>query len=284
MGTVHAPGSARPYPRGFAKAWAVDHEGLAGFLAVNSRWGDDRGRVGLAILTMVGFTGLDRWAAPVDLSVYRLPQGVRARTPTWRWWFALLKDRLPGSARFPAAARREVIRAYAGMATTAGGHGDAVTAFEQVTGCSRAEVLAGRRLSRAIGCSTAFVQTMKALGPSPCDGGTTRQCLKRFARDYAGPRDGASLRAVLMQCQDAGILFTGTGRTYTTYANPLRCGSAAQQGVPGRYTEREHVVPNIPFARMPESASITLSLSPADDRAFLARGYCPQARTSAGRS
>ena len=53
LGTVHARGADRPYPRGFARAWAVGHRGLEDFLAVNARL--DRGRVGLAILTLVGF-------------------------------------------------------------------------------------------------------------------------------------------------------------------------------------------------------------------------------------
>ncbi|MFM9134319.1 MAG: hypothetical protein ACKOT0_02595, partial [bacterium] len=225
LGTVHARGSDRPYPRGFGRAWAVGHRGLEEFLAVNARV--PRGRVGLAILTLVGFTGLERWDAPVDLAGYRPPAGSPSRAPTWTALVDLLRAEGPDTALFPESARRDLIRAYAVLDDTSASHGDAVSAFARVTGCSRAEVLAGRTFTRAIGCSPTFVAALKATGRSPYDGGTTRECVARFAREYSGPRDAAALRAVLMQCMDADILFTGNGWVYTTYASPLLCGSAA---------------------------------------------------------
>lgn len=267
LGTVHARGTDRPYPRGFARAWAVGHRGLESFLAVNARWS---GRAGLAILTLIGFTGLERWDSPVDLSVYRLTAGSRSRTPTWTALFDLLGQK----ALFPASARRDLIRAYSVLDDPTESRVDAVTVFARVTGCSRAEVLAGRAFTRKIGCSPTFVSALKALGRSPYEGGTTRDCVARFARDYAGPRDGAALRAVLLQCMDADVLFTGNGWVYTTYANPLLCGSAVEQGVQRRSTTREHIVPNVPFSQMASVAEIPLSLTPLSSRGFLKSGYC----------
>ena len=272
LGTVHARGADRPYPRGFARAWAVGHRGLEDFLAVNARL--DRGRAGLAILTLVGFPRLDRWDTPVSLAVYRLADGAGARTPTWSTVFDLLRGQRQHRGLFPAAARRDLIRAYAVLDDTAASDVDAVTALERVTGCSRSQVLAGRHFTQDIGCSASFVGALKVLGRSPYNGGTTRGCLARFARDYAGPRDAAALRAVLLRCLDADVLFTGTGWTYTTYANPLLCGSATQQGVQRRYTARERIVPNVAFDRMPFVVDIPLSLSPVSQRGFLQSGYC----------
>lgn len=267
LGTVHARGADRPYPRGFARAWAVGHRGLESFLAVNAQ---RSGRAGMAILTLIGFTGLERWDSPVDLAVYRLPAGSRSRTPTWKAIFDLLGQK----ALFPASARRDLIRAYSVLDDHAASHVDAVTVFARVTGCSRAEVLAGRAFTQAIACSPTFVSALKALGRSPYQGGTTHDCVARFARDYTGPRDAVALRAVLLQCMDADIFFTGNGLVYTTYANPLLCGSAAEQGVQRRYTAREHLVPNLPFSQMTSVAEIPLPLTPLSRRGFLKSGYC----------
>jgi hypothetical protein len=268
MGTVHSRGAKRPYPTGFWKAWAVNHSGLENFLRLNAREDLDRGQVSMGVLTMVGFPGLETWDTPVQLAVYELPKGTEVDVPTLATWFQLLQAQWPKRARFPEGAQRDLIRAYSTLTS------DAVQAFEDVTGCSRADLLAGADLGRNIGCSQSFLATMKALGPSPYGAGTTRDCIRNFATRYAGDRDAASLRAVLYQCQDAGFLFTGVGWTYNTYANPMQCGSAQDQGVLLRYTEREYVIPNWPFMTMRQVANIDLPLSPTGERDFLTDGYC----------
>jgi len=268
MGTVHTRGAKRPYPAGFWRAWAVNHSGLENFLRLNARENLDRGQVGLGVLTLVGFPGLDTWDTPVQLAVYELPKGTEVDVPTFATWFQLLQAQWPKRARFPEDAQRDLIRSYSTLTS------DAVQAFEDVTGCSRADLLAGADFGRDIGCSQSFLASMKALGPSPYGAGTTRDCIRNFATRYAGERDAAALRAVLYQCQDAGFLFTGVGWTYNTYANPLACGSAGEQGVLWRYTEQEYVVPNRPFAGMRQVVNIDLALSPIGARDFLADGYC----------
>jgi len=266
MGTVHVRGAQRPYPKGFWRAWAVGNSGLENFLTLNAREVSDRGRVGVGVLSLVGFPNLDQWDSPVDLAVYRLPRGAQVRTPTFATWFSLLEGRWPSSAEFPTKAQRDLIRAYSTLDS------DAVAAFESVTGCSGVRLLAGSEFSRDIGCSESFMETMQALGPSPYGRGTTRDCLRRYQSHYGGDRDAASLRAVLLQCQDAGFLFTGVGWTYNTYANPLRCGTAAEQSVRQRYTEPEFIVPNLRFTKMQAVAQVPLELSA--DRGFLRSGYC----------
>lgn len=266
LGTVHVRGAKRPYPKGFWRAWAVGNSGLENFLTLNSRYGSDPGQVGLGVLSLVGFPGLEQWDAPVDISVYQLPAGAEVRVPTFATWFQMLEDRWVRSAVLPQESQRDLIRAYSTLES------DAVGAFESVTGCSREKLLAGSEFSRAIGCSDTFVETMQALGPSPYGRGTTRDCLSRYESRYNGERDAASLRAVLLQCQDAGFLFTGEGWTYNTYANPLYCGSAAEQSIRQRYTEPEFVVPNFSFRGMPAVAQVPLELSAKRDA--LQSGYC----------
>jgi len=266
LGTVHVRGAKRPYPKGFWRAWAVGNSGLENFLTLNARYGSDPGQVGLGVLSLVGFPGLEQWDTPVDISVYQLPASAGVRIPTFATWFQLLDGRWTRSTDFPRGSQRDLIRAYSTLES------DAVGAFESVTGCSREQLLAGSEFSRAIGCSDTFLETMQALGPSPYGRGTTRECISRFESRYDGERDAASLRAVLLQCQDAGFLFTGVGWTYNTYANPLYCGSAAEQSIRQRYTEPEFVVPNVPFRRMPAVAQVPLELSA--ERGALQSGYC----------
>ena len=268
MGTVHTVGAKRPYPRGFWKAWAVGNSGLENFLKLNARDGADQGRVGIGVLSMVGFPGLDVWQEPVALSVYSLPRDSGVRVPTFATWFRLFEDRWPARSKFPEDAQRDLIRSYSTLTS------DPVEAFESVTGCSRDELLAGGSPSRDIGCNESFMRTIESVGPSPYDGGATRTCLKRFAHRYDGPRDASSLRAILYQCQDAGFLFSGVGWTYNTYANPLLCGSAQAQEIRQRYTEREFVVDNVKFEDMDAVAQIPLALAPVSERDFTSSGYC----------
>ena len=268
MGTVHTVGAKHPYPRGFWKAWAVGNSGLENFLKLNARDGADQGRVGIGVLSLVGFPDLDVWQESVALSVYSLPRDSGVRVPTFATWFRLFEDRWPARSKFPEDAQRDLIRSYSTLTS------DPVEAFESVTGCSRDELLAGQSPSRDIGCNESFMRTIESVGPSPYDGGATRTCLKRFAQRYAGPRDASSLRGFLYQCQDAGFLFSGVGWTYNTYANPLLCGSAQEQETRQRYTEREFVLSNVKFKDMDAVRQISLALAPVSERDFLSRGYC----------
>ncbi|MEL0249257.1 MAG: hypothetical protein VXA23_04620 [Actinomycetota bacterium] len=241
---------------------------MENFLELNARDGADQGRVGIGVLSMVGFPDLDAWQEPVALSVYSLPKDSGVRVPTFATWFRLFEDRWPARSKFPEAAQRDLIRSYSTLTS------DPVAAFESVTGCSRDELLAGGSPSRDIGCNESFMKTIESVGPSPYDGGATRTCLKRFAQRYDGPRDASSLRAFLYECQDAGFLFSGVGWTYNTYANPLLCGSAQTQEIRQRYTEREFVVDNVKFEDMDAVRQIPLSLAPVSERDFLSSGYC----------
>ena len=268
MGTVHTRGASRPYPRGFWKAWAVNHSGLENFLALKVREGSRDGRVGLGVLSMIGFPELTTWDEDVDLAVYALPTGAEVNVPTFATWFQLFEDRWPARSKFPERAQRDLIRSYSTLSS------DPVAAFESVTGCSRERLLAGASVSRDIGCNASFMGTIDALGPSPYGRGTTRGCLRRFADRYDGPRDASALRAVLFQCEDAGFLFSGVGWTYNTYANPMICGTATEQGIRQRYTEPEFVVDNVRFADMESVAHIPLTLASRSDRRFLQEGYC----------
>ena len=268
MGTVHTRGASRPYPMGFWKAWAVNHSGLENFLALNAREGSRHGRVGLGVLSMVGFPGLTTWDEDVDLAVYALPAGAEVNVPTFATWFRLFEDRWPARSKFRERAQRNLIRSYSTLGS------DPVAAFESVTGCSRERLLAGASVSRDIGCNESFMGTIDALGPSPYGRGTTRGCLRRFADRNDGARDASALRAVLFQCEDAGFLFSGVGWTYNTYANPMICGTATEQGIRQRYTEPEFVIDNVRFADMESVVHIPLTLASQSDRRFLQEGYC----------
>ena len=68
--------------------------------------------------------------------------------------------------------------------------------------------------------------------------------------------------------------FSGAGWTYNTFANPLLCGSAQEQAIRQRYTEREFVLGNVKFKDMDAVRQISLALAPVSERDFLSRGYC----------
>ncbi|MCF8527112.1 MAG: hypothetical protein K9G80_06310 [Candidatus Nanopelagicales bacterium] len=268
FGTVHDPGSKAPYPSGFWKAWAVGSSELEQYLVLNRREADRPERVGLGILTAVGFSGLEDWKWPETLAVYSLPKGTDVQVPSFASWFTMFQERLRTLADLPQDAQLEIVRAYTTLES------DVVQAFDDVTGCSREALLAGSAMSREIGCSESFMDTLAAVGQASYDSRNTKKCLKRYATRYDGPRDAASLRAVLYRCQDAGFLFTGAGWGYNTYANPFICGSAAEQSVTQRYMGREYVLPNLPFAKMDGHVDIPLNLGSVGERSFLTEGYC----------
>ncbi|MEV0718641.1 hypothetical protein [Asanoa sp. NPDC050611] len=263
FGTTHSRGDRFLYPEGFAYAWAGSSVNLEAYLRLRHRYGDEPAKVGVGILSYVGYPGLDTWDFPTDLAVYTLPRGVHAKVPTFATWFRLLDEQLG----FPRAALRDLERAYARTA-------DAVDAFEQVTGCRRADLLAGAWPGADIGCNAAFMAALTAAGPSPYEGAQSTRCFANVATDYAGPRNAAALRAVLYQCQDAGFLNTGVGRGYNTYADPFVCKPAAAQSVEQRYTGREFVLPNARLDDLPGHVDITLDIGAPGQRPFLHDGYC----------
>jgi hypothetical protein len=264
--TTHSRGDNFLYPSGFAYAWAGSSVNLEAYLRLRSRYGSQPAKVGVGILSYVGYPGLDTWPYPTDLAVYTLPRGVHATVPTFEQWFRLLNDQLG----FPRAALRDLKSAY----TRLGRRQDVVGAFEDVTGCSRAALLDGAFPGPDIGCNADFLAALTAAGPSPYEGAESTQCFANFAAGYAGPRNAAALRAVLYQCQDAGFLNTGVGRGYNTYADPFICKPAAAQSVEQRYTGREFILPNASLDALPSSVNIPLDIGEPGERPFLHRGYC----------
>ncbi|GIF73352.1 hypothetical protein [Asanoa siamensis] len=266
FGTTHGRGDPFLYPEGFAYAWAGGSVNLEAYLRLRHRYGDEPAKVGVGILSYVGYPGLDAWSYPTDLAVYTLPRGVRATVPTFAEWFRLVGHRIG----FPRAALRDLERAYARV----GRDEDVVDAFEDVTGCDRDALLRGAWPSAEIGCGAAFLDALAAAGPSPYEGADSRQCFANVAEGYQGPRDAAALRAVLYQCQDAGFLNTGVGRGYNTYANPFVCAPAAEQSVRQRHTGREFILPNARLDDLPSHVDIPLDIGEPGRRAFLHEGWC----------
>ncbi|MEV4623104.1 hypothetical protein AB0J74_30885 [Asanoa sp. NPDC049573] len=264
--TTHSRGDDFLYPSGFAYAWAGSSVNLEAYLRLRHRYGDQPAKVGVGILSYVGYPGLDSWSYETDLAVYTLPRGVHARVPTFAEWFRLVGDQLG----FPRAALRDLERAYSRLGRTE----DAVDAFEHVTGCRRDALLDGAFPGPEIGCDSAFLDALAAAGPSPYEGAESTRCFANVAADYTGPRDAAALRAVLFQCQDAGFLNTGVGRGYNTYADPFVCQPAQAQSVEQRYTGREFILPNTTLDALPGSVNIPLDIGEPGQRPFLHRGYC----------
>ncbi|GAA1858720.1 hypothetical protein GCM10009687_27320 [Asanoa iriomotensis] len=262
--TTHGRGDRFLYPEGFAYAWAGSSVNLEAYLRLRHRYGDEPAKVGVGILSYVGYPGLDTWSFPTDLAVYTLPRGVQARVPTFAEWFRLV------DLGVPRAALRDLERSYDRLGRTE----DVVDAFEDVTGCRRAALLDGAFPSAEIGCDADFMGALTAAGPSPYEGARSTQCFANFKAGYAGPRNASALRAVLYQCQDAGFLNTGAGRGYNTYAHPFVCEPAAAQSVAQRYTGREFVLPNTTLDELPSYVDITLDIGEPGQRPFLHQGYC----------
>ncbi|MFC0860696.1 hypothetical protein ACFHYQ_00140 [Sphaerimonospora cavernae] len=270
FGTTHTRGSTSLYPSGFWYAWAGSNTNLERYLALRRAYGHQPAKVGIGILSYVGFPGLDTFDTPTDLAVYTLPEGVQARVPSFETWFRLLDEEFGDTGAYPLRAQTDLVVAYSRL----GPHRDVVDAFQPVTGCKRAALLQGREPSAAIGCNASFLGALRAAGPSPYTTGESKKCFANFASRYRGPRNAAALRAVLFQCQDAGFLNTGVGLGYNTYANPFVCEPAYRQTVRQKYTGREFIVPNSTLDRLPSHVDIGLDLGRPSERRFLRTGYC----------
>ncbi|MFF1473934.1 hypothetical protein OG981_05015 [Streptomyces mirabilis] len=270
FGTTHARGSASPYPRGFWYAWAGSSTNLERFLELRRTYGDTPPKVGIGILSYVGYPGLSTWDTPTDLAVYTLPHGVRAQVPAFETWFRLLDEEFGNTGAYPLAAQTRLAYVYSRL----GPRQDVVDAFQAVTGCRSTALLNGEDVSAKIGCNAAFLGALAAAGPSPYATGESKSCFRNFAARYKGPKTAAALRGVLYQCQDVGFLNTGVGLGYNTYANPFVCKPAREQSVLQKYTGREFILPNTAFDRLPSHVDIELELGKPSQRRFLNRGYC----------
>ncbi|MEU6343170.1 hypothetical protein ABZ883_19765 [Streptomyces sp. NPDC046977] len=268
--TTHARGSTTLYPPGFRYAWAGSQTNLERYLRLRSLYGNRPEKVGIGILSYVGYPGLETWSTDTDLEVYTLPPGVRAQVPAFETWFRLLDEEFGDTGAYPLRGQVQLAYGYSRLAPRE----DVVGAFRTVTGCSRSALLKGEEFSARIGCNRSFLDAIEAAGPSPYDTGDSASCFRNFAERYRGPRNAAALRGVLYQCQDAGILNTGVGIGYNTYANPFVCKPAWKQSVPQKYTGREFILPNAKFDQLPSAVEITLDIGRPSQRGFLHNGYC----------
>jgi hypothetical protein len=270
FGTTYARGSTTIYPSGFWYAYAGSNTNLERYLLLRQIYGDNPPKVGIGILSYVGFPGLESYDTPTDLAVYTLPPGTQVQVPSFETWFRILDEEFGDTGAYPLAAQIDLVLAYSRLRPNE----DVVGAFQTVTGCRRAALLAGRDLSPMIGCNRSFLGAIAAAGPSPYSTGESKSCFQNFASSYQGPRNAAALRGVLYQCQDVGFLNTGVGLGYNTYANPFVCKPAAKQTVRQRYTGREFVFLNMAFNDLPSQVNIELDLGEPFDRGFLFSGYC----------
>ncbi|MFD6938037.1 hypothetical protein ACFWAP_18055 [Streptomyces goshikiensis] len=270
FGTTHARGQTSLYPSGFRYAWAGSSTNLEQYLKLRARYGDQPAKVGIGVLSYVGYPGLEDWSTPTDLEVYTLPAGARAQVPAFETWFRLLDEEFGTTRAYPLAAQRDLVVAYSRLNRDE----DVVGAFEKVTGCRRDALLAGEAPSAEIGCNRSFLGALAAAGPSPYDGASSSACFANFQTRYRGDRDASALRGALYQCQDAGFLNTGVGLGYNTYANPFVCRPADRQSVRERYTGREFILPNALLTALPSRVDIPLDLGTPGQRDFLQTGYC----------
>jgi hypothetical protein len=268
--TTHERGTTTIYPSGFWYAWAVSNTNLERYLMLRRIYGDNPPKVGIGILSYVGFPGLESYDVPTDLAVYTLPQDTQVQVPSFETWFRLIDREFGDTGAYPLAAQVDLVLAYSRLRPNE----DVVGAFQTVTGCRRAALLAGRDFSPEIGCSRAFLDAIAAAGPSPYTTGESKSCFQSFTSSYQGPRNAAALRGVLYQCQDVGFLNTGVGLGYNTYANPFVCKPAAKQTVRQRYTGREFIFLNMAFSDLPSHVNIELDLGEPFERGFLFAGYC----------
>lgn len=278
FGTTYARGSTTIYPSGFWYAYAGSNTNLERYLMLRRIYGDNPPKVGIGILSYVGFPGLESYDTPTDLAVYTLPPGTQVQVPAFETWFRILDEEFGDTGAYPLAAQIDLVLAYSRLRPNE----DVVGAFQTVTGCRRAALLAGRALSPLIGCNRSFLGAIAAAGPSPYDTGESKSCFQNFASGYQGPRNAAALRGVLYQCQDVGFLNTGVGLGYNTYANPFVCKPAAQQTVRQRYTGREFIFLNMAFNDLPSQVNIELDLGEPFNRGFLFAGYCGVREVGAG--
>lgn len=270
FGTTHARGSTSLYPSGFWYAWAGSNTNLERYLELRRSYGDTPSKVGIGILSYVGYPGLDTWSTPTDLAVYTVPPGVRAQVPSFETWFRLLDEEFGDTGAYPLAAQTSLVHTYSRL----GPRQDVVHSFQAVTGCERNALLKGEDPSAAIGCDRSFLDALAAAGPSPYTTGESKSCFRNFDTRYKGPRNASALRGALFQCQDAGFLNTGTGLGYNTYANPFVCEPAAKQSVLQKYTGREFILPNSELDELPSHVDLPLDLGRPGRRDFLYAGYC----------
>lgn len=268
--TTHTRGSTTLYPSGFWYAWGVSNTNLERYLVLRRIYGDNPPKVGIGILSYVGFPGLESYDTPTDLAVYTLPQDTQVQVPSFETWFRLLDQEFGNTGAYPLAAQIDLVLAYSRLRPNE----DVVGAFQTVTGCRRAALLRGQDLSPKIGCNRYFLGAISAAGPSPYTTGESKSCFQNFASRYRGPKNAAAMRGVLYQCQDVGFLNTGVGLGYNTYANPFVCKPAAKQTVRQRYTGREFILPNMAFNDLPSYVNIELDLGEPFKRGFLYSGYC----------
>jgi hypothetical protein len=270
FGTTHTRGDTTIYPSGFWYAWAGSNTNLERFLMLRRAYGDDPPKVGIGILSYVGFPGLEGYDSPTDLAVYTLPPATQVQVPSFETWFRVLDQEFGNTGAYPLGAQVDLVLAYSRLRPGE----DVVGAFQTVTGCRRAALVRGQEPSPRIGCNRSFLGAIAAAGPSPYTTGESTSCFQNFASHYRGFRNAAAMRGVLYQCQDVGFLNTGVGLGYNTYANPFVCKPAAEQTVRQRYTGREFIVPNMSFSDLPGHVDIELDLGNPFERGFLYSGYC----------
>jgi hypothetical protein len=270
FGTTHTRGGTTIYPSGFWYAWAGSNTNLERFLVLRRVYGDNPPKVGIGILSYVGFPGLETYDSPTDLAVYTLPPGTQVQVPSFETWFRVLDQEFGNTGAYPLGAQVDLVVAYSRLRPNE----DVVGAFQTVTGCRQAALVRGQDLSPRIGCSRSFLGAIAAAGPSPYTTGESKSCFQNFASSYRGPKNAAAMRGVLYQCQDVGFLNTGVGLGYNTYANPFVCKPAAKQTVRQGYTGREFIFPNMAFNDLPSHVNIELDLGKPFERGFLFSGYC----------
>lgn len=276
--TTHPRGSTTIYPSGFWYAWVASNTNLERYLVLRRIYGDNPPKVGIGILSYVGFPGLESYDTPTDLAVYTLPPGTQVQVPAFETWFRILDEEFGDTGAYPLAAQIDLVLAYSRLRP----HEDVVGAFQTVTGCRRGALLRGQDPSPKIGCNRSFLGAIAAAGPSPYATGESKTCFQNFAARYQGPKNAAAMRGVLYQCQDLGFLNTGVGLGYNTYANPFVCKPAAKQTVRQRYTGREFILPNMAFSDLPSYVDIELDLGEPFTRGFLYAGYCRIGHGGAG--
>jgi hypothetical protein len=270
FGTTHTRGDTTIYPNGFWYAWAGSNTNLERFLVLRRVYGDNPPKVGIGILSYVGFPGLESYDSPTDLAVYTLPPDTQVQVPSFETWFRVLDQEFGNTGAYPLGAQVDLVVAYSRLRPNE----NVVGAFQTVTGCRQAALLRGHDPSPRIGCNRSFLGAIAAAGPSPYTTGESKSCFQNFASSYRGPRNAAAMRGVLYQCQDVGFLNTGVGLGYNTYANPFVCKPAAKQTVRQRYTGREFILPNMAFNDLPRHVNIELDLGKPFERGFLYSGYC----------
>ena len=178
--TAHGRGDGSLYPAGFAYAWAGSSTNLEAYLRLRHRYGDEPAKVGVGILSYVGFPGLETWSFPMDLAVYTLPRGVDAPVPTFERWFRLLDDQV----RFRAAG---VARPRAGVRAARPHAGRRRRLRSTSPAARRADLLAGAFPGPDIGCDKDFLDALTAAGPSPYEGAESTRCFANFDAALCGP-------------------------------------------------------------------------------------------------